>query len=249
MNLLLLAIFALSLLGCTEQSAQVREAPPGKHIAPPEKPQIPPTLAEIVDEENTETTSRLVEFDFKNFTYPLPRGWQDVDSKDVALENGERRLTEEKIGMSYVATKFGDVTGDGEDEAFVFLRIRTGGGATPHIVYIFELKDEEPEIIWYFRTGDRADGGLKRVYAEEGDLVVELFGQDRYIFNQMETLKIIGDEPQLCCPTDYTKNVYKRISNGFQMKDKRLTYSLKYPEAPVRENLGAVKLEESRGKD
>ncbi|NNE66124.1 MAG: hypothetical protein HKN33_06115 [Pyrinomonadaceae bacterium] len=234
--------------GCTADpgEAQATVIP----TATVEKPKIPATLAEIVDEQDTDTYSSLTKFDFLNHTYPLPRGWQDVDSKKVTLENGKRRMTEERTGMAHVATKFGDVTGDGNDEAFVILRVGTGGSATPHIVYIFEeTESEKPEIIWYFRTGDRADGGLKRVYADKGDLIVELFGKDRYIFSQMETLKIVGDEQQLCCPDSYTKNRYKRISNGFELKGNRLTYSLINPDSPPEENLGQKTLEESRGKN
>lgn len=210
-------------------------------------PEVPATLAEILDDKNTETESPLGKFDFLNMTYPLPRGWQDVDSREVTLENGQRRMTGDKIGMSFVTKKFGDVTGDGKDEAFVILRVATGGSATPHIVYVFEQVKGSAEIIWYFRTGDRADGGLKSVYADSGDLIVELFGEDRYIYKQMETLSILGDEPQLCCPTTFTKNRYKRVPGGFKLFDKRLTYSLKDPSAAPKENLGDEKLRISRG--
>ena len=101
MNLLLLAIFALSFLGCTEQSAQVGQVPPVKHVAPPEKPQIPPTLAEIVDEENTETTSLLMEFDFKNFTYPIRVGGKMLIVKMLRLKtvNGGLRKKRSECHM------------------------------------------------------------------------------------------------------------------------------------------------------
>lgn len=210
-------------------------------------PEIPPTLAEILDEKNSKTESTLGKHDFLNMTYPLPRGWQDIDSKEVTLEAGQRRMTQDKIGISFVTKKFGDVTGDGNDEAFVILRVDTGGSATPYIVYVFERQNTSTEIIWYFGTGDRADGGLKNVYADSSDLIVELFGEDRYIFNQMETLRIIGDEPQLCCPNSFTKNRYRRVAGGFKSDDKRLTYSLQDSSAAPKVNLGDEKLRESRG--
>lgn len=227
----------------------VEQTPKPPENKPAPKPAPPPTLAEILDKKNTETSGPLGKVDFGNFTYPSPRGWQDIDSKEAELVNGSRHLTEEKVGLSLVAVKYGDATGDGEDEAFVILRVDTGGSAAPHIVYVFTEKAGEPEIIWYFRTGDRADGGLKRVFAEDGELVVELFGQDRYIFNQMETLKIIEDEPQLCCPTDFTRSIYKRTPSGFELSGDRLTFSLAKPSSPPEANLGDKKLEaEKSGK-
>ncbi len=246
---LLIAIFAFLAFcfGCGQTKAVVDQKV--QQTAPAKTPDIPPTLSEILDKKNTITESALGKFDFRNFTFPLPRGWQDVDSKEITLENGERGMTEDRIGMSYLTTKFGDADGDGKDEAFVILRVRTGGGAIPHLVYVFEWKDGAPEILWYFRTGDRSDGGLKRVYADKGNLVVELFGQDRYIFGQMETLKIVGDEPRLCCPSNFTRNVYKREANTFRLEGPRLTYSLQDPKAAPIENLGDKKLEESRGKN
>lgn len=36
-------------------------------------------------------------------------------------------------------------------------------------------------MIWDFDTGGRADGGLRQVYAEDGQLVIELYGKDRVV--------------------------------------------------------------------
>ena len=48
-------------------------------------PKPPDLQIEISNNENTLTTSPIGQVDFKNFTYPLPRGWQDSDSKEVEL--------------------------------------------------------------------------------------------------------------------------------------------------------------------
>ena len=186
-------------------------------------------------------------FDFKNFTYPLPRGWQDADSRVVTLRHGIRRMTKEKIGMSYVTAKYDDLTGDGVDEAFVILKVRTGSITIPQIVYIFEWRDTKPNLLWYFRTGDRAKGGLKRIYVENGELVVELFGRDRYIFAQTETSEIVGDKQQLCCPSHFTKTRYKKIDRKFVLQGDRLTYSLSNKDAPPVRNMNEAKLREERG--
>ncbi|NNE97985.1 MAG: hypothetical protein HKN25_03080 [Pyrinomonadaceae bacterium] len=225
-----------------------QSSPPATNRVDSPKPQPKATIlqGEILGINDSETDSPIGSFDFRNFSYPSPRGWQDADSKQFSLKNGQRELTDEKIGMAYVATKFGDVTGDGQDEAFVILRVKTGGSAIPQIVYIYEWRNKRPELLWYFRTGDRADGGLKRVYEKNGDLVIELFGRDRYIFDQMETKKIVGDEQQLCCPTHFTRNVYKKKGHRFVLEGKRLTYSLEDKNAEPEKNMNEKRLEENR---
>ena len=206
--------------------------------SPQEKPSpsIPNLQAELLDERAKTTPSPLGTFDFKNFTYPLPRGWQHADGDDLTLSNGrlepkfqdvdEDMTSEEKaekkaarrIGMSYVTTKFLDVNGDGSDDAAVILKIETGGAAIPQLVYLYEWKDGKPELLWNFRTGDRADGGLKDLRIENGELVVELYGQDRFLLGQTETGKITGDEEQLCCPTFFTRTRYKWNGKNFLMQ-------------------------------
>jgi hypothetical protein len=219
---------------------------------------IPNLQSEILDDRNKTTTSPIGNFDFKNYTYQLPRGWQNPDgTAEITLTNGrvapvqgkvvkEEMTDDEKaqvkqrrrIGMSYVTTKFIDATGDGEDEAVVILKVETGGSAIPQIVHVFTWKDGKPELLWPFRTGDRADGGLKDIRVENGLLIVELYGQDRFILGQTETGKITGDEEQLCCPTFWTRSFYKWNGKNFLMQGKRLTHSVADPHLPPLENLG-----------
>lgn len=219
---------------------------------------IPNLQSEILDERNKTTTSPIGSFDFKNYTYELLRGWQNPDgTAEIKLTNGRvppfqgrpttNEMTDEekaeirqnrRIGMSYVTTKFLDVTGDGQDEAIVILKVETAGSAIPQLVYIFEWKNGKPELLWPFRTGDRADGGLKDIRFENDMLIVELYGQDRFLLGQTETAKVTGDEEQLCCPTFWTRSFYKWNGKSFLMQGKRLTYSIAEPNAPPQENLG-----------
>ncbi len=245
--------------------------PPAAVIPPAQTPQpspSPPNLqAELLDDRNKTTTSPIGAFDFKNYTYELPRGWQNPDgTTEITLTNGkiapvegqvhdemsdEQKAVEKahrRIGLSYVTTKYLDVTADGQDEAVVILKIETAGSAIPQIVYVFTWKDGKPELIWPFRTGDRADGGLKDIRAEDGLLVAELYGQDRFILGQTETGKITDDLEQLCCPTYFTRSAYKWNGKNFLMQGKRLTYLLADPSAPPVENLGEKVNEKPAGK-
>lgn len=220
-------------------------------------PAIPNLQAELLDGTDGETTHPIGSFDFRNYTYELPRGWQNPDgTSGITLVNGkvapvskalsddvsdEQRLeakTQRRIGMTFVTAKYMDVTNDGQPEAIVILKVETGGAAVPQLVYIFEWKDGKPELIWNFRTGDRADGGLKEIRSEGGELVVDLYGQDRFLLGQTETGRITGDEEQLCCPTHFTRTHYRWNGNVFLMNKKRLTFSLTEPHIPPQENLG-----------
>lgn len=238
------------------QPATSEPAAPSPAAEP--SPQIPNLQAEILDDRHKTSSSPLASFDFKNFTYPLPRGWQNPDGSDLTLINGrvdpvskhidEDMADEEKmearatrrIGMSYVTTKYMDVTGDGQDEAIVILKVETTGNAIPQLVYVYEWKDGKPELLWNFRTGDRADGGLKDVRSENGEMIVELYGQDRFLLGQTETGKITGDEEQLCCPTYFTRTFYKWNGRNFLMQRKRLTYTVADASIPPLENYGDV---------
>jgi hypothetical protein len=166
---------------------------------------------------------------------------------DIGMDPDElaERKARRRIGMSFVTTKYFDATGDGQDEAVVILKVETTGTAIPQIVYVFTWKDEKPELVWSFRTGDRADGGLKGINSGDGDVVVELFGQDRFLLGEVETSKILHDEEQLCCPTYFTRSRYKWNGKHFLLQGKRLTYSVAdLSQAPVENMMEIVERQE-----
>lgn len=265
-TLIVLALGTVMLVSCQSrventQNIHLRSAstqvPTPQPLTPVPTPAIPNLQAELLDDRNKTTASPIGSFDFKNYTYELPRGWQNPDgSTDITLTNGriapiESNVNEamddetradaksrRRIGMSYVTTKYLDLTGDGEDEAIVILKIETGGSAIPQIAYVFTWKGAGPELIWPFRTGDRADGGLKDIRVENGEFIVELYGQDRFLLGQTETGKITGDEEQLCCPTHFTRSTYRWNGSAFLMNKKRLTFAVADPAAAPVENLG-----------
>ena len=231
---------------------------PTSQPTPSTSPSRPNLQSEITDDRFKTTNSPLGKIDFKNYSYPLPRGWQNPDGSDLTLANGELKpvsadtdlgmdpeeaaeaKSQRRIGATYVATRFFDVTGDGRDEAFVVLKIETFGSAIPQIVYIFSEVQDKPELIWYFRTGDRADGGLKDLRPVNGQLVLELYGQDRFLLGETETAKITDDYEQICCPTFFTRSFYKWNGKNFQLQGKRLTFSVAEPKVPPVENMSEL---------
>jgi len=264
---LVIVVLLLMYTGCggEAETAQQHPAPPSRPetFAPPPSPSptasaVPNVQSEFVNDKNVTSSSPLAKFDFRNYSYPLPRGWQNPDNSDITLKNGvlapvsadvnddmsdeekAQAKSQRRIGMSYVTTKYMDVTGDGQDEALVILKVETSGSALPQFVYVFDWKNDKQELIWYFRTGDRADGGLKIFYMRDGQFVVELFGQDRFLLGATETGKITDDYEQLCCPTYFTRTFYKWNGRDFLMNGKRLTYLVADPSAPPATNLGEI---------
>lgn len=244
--------------GTNAQRTGAEDAVPPVEPTPEPTPEFPDLQAELTDDRFRSTVSPFANFDFLNHTYPLPRGWQNPDGTDITLEGGSvpaipgtagedisdeekaRLRAERRIGMSHVVTKYFDATGDGQDEAIVILKIETAGNAIPQIAYIYEWKDGKPELIWTFRTGDRTDGGLKDIRPENGMTVVELYGQDRFLLGEVETGKVFGDDAQLCCPTHFTRTVYKWNGSNFIRQGDRWTYLVADPSAEPVKNYGDV---------
>jgi hypothetical protein len=97
-------------------------------------------------------------------------------------------------GLLFETVSFGDLTGDGREEAVVVLRFETGGTQYWHYVYIYSVESGHTRLLGYFRTGDRAAFGLYRVYVKGGNLVTELFDPE----------KRMGD----CCSSGFVRTKY-----------------------------------------
>src|SRR5262245_30069795 len=122
------------------------------------------------------------------------------------------------MGVHLSRVSYCDVTGDGQEEAIVVLSILTGGSAMPNCVYVYTWDQRRPKLLWAFDTGDRADGGLRRVKAENGRLLVELYGNGKLIG------KDSGADDKTnrgsCCPTLFTRAYYKWTGKGFRLVSK-----------------------------
>src|SRR5215213_8053013 len=126
----ILAIAVLLFASACQRSAEAEPEtardvpPPAPKLEPqvPATPEFPNLQKEILDDRFKTTSSPLGTFDFKNFTYPLPHGWQNPDGTDLTLMDGRRVPVSKfinddmeddekaearamrRIGMSYVTT-------------------------------------------------------------------------------------------------------------------------------------------------
>jgi hypothetical protein len=153
--------------------------------------------------------STIREIDFANFEYPLGK---DVR---ITLRNGkhEGNPQSEDYPMALAYLAYGDATHDGSEEAIVVLSESVRGSAIPYYVFIYSIVQGAPQLLWSFETGDRADGGLRQVYAENGDLVIEIYGKGTSIGGEL-----YNTEAAACCPQFFSRTRYQWSDGRFTKK-------------------------------
>jgi hypothetical protein len=161
-------------------------------------------------------------FDFANFTYPVPNELRKSfgSLKNIAISKGRFPVITapdsaavRRAGAFLAGVVYGNVTGKASDEeAIVVLGIDGGGSAMEHIVYIYRDAGNKLELLWAFDTGDRANGGLRKAYSDNGDLCVEKYNLD--VLYTENGLILPGGA---CCATTFTKACYQWTGLGFQL--------------------------------
>jgi hypothetical protein len=161
--------------------------------------------------------SSIRSVDFANFTFPRTTGLKvSGGRKTFTLKDGRFPESTNEVGMSLADVTYGDVTGDGVEEAMVNLGIHTGGSAMPNCLYIYTLDGKRPRLLWAFETGDRADGGLRRIYAEDGQLVIELYGRGTRIGGRLYGTEDVS----ACCARSVTRTPYRWRGGKFRRAGK-----------------------------
>jgi len=162
--------------------------------------------------------SSIRAIDFANFIYPAKPAFS-YGRKSFKLEHGkyDGDKTHDPLLLAFVG--YGDVTGDGVEEAMVVLEVSLRGTAIPHIVYIYTAQGESPKLLWAFETGDRGDGGLRQAYAENGRLVIELYGKDKLVGKNLYKSDPFALEGA-CCPKLFTRARYRWQVDYFQQEGK-----------------------------
>lgn len=177
----------------------------------------PPTkVAAVSQGTNTQglNASPIRSVDFSNFPYPWVPSLGDPGIT-YKLQRGKFEGTNDDVPMDLFSVVYGDVTGDGEEEAIVALSVIVkGGSAAPYVIYIYTFKNGNLKLLWAFATGDRTHGGLRRVYAEDGVLVVELYGKDKVVGTEL--YEDDGSGAVIPYPFYYTRVTYKWDGSKFE---------------------------------
>jgi hypothetical protein len=192
-----------------------------KRGEPDRKQTLPLPPLEVAETRPT-PSSPIRSIDFSNFIYPRTADLMVPGAgKTFALKDGEFEEAGIEAGREYGAAGmymgdvvYGDVTGDGAEEAMVSLGVQTAGSAIPNCVYIYTLKNDRLKLLWAFTTGDRADGGLRRIYSEDGGLVLELYGKGTRVGGKLYGTEITG----ACCALSVTRTHYQWRNNRFRQQ-------------------------------
>jgi hypothetical protein len=115
------------------------------------------------------------------------------DGEEYRVSGGEMSWSrgDEDRGYFWVAEPdFGDLNGDGIEEAVIITLLNTGGTGRFTSVQILELRDGIPHLIAEIPGGDRGDGGIGDARVEDGALIVERLDSQP------------GD--RACCPSQMT---------------------------------------------
>src|SRR5437879_8115945 len=141
--------------------------------------------------------------DFKNFTYPWYPSYlkSPYGSRRVALKDGKFEVEQnQKAGIWYLLLElddvsYADLTGDAREEAIVYLRGISVINRFVGCVFIYALEDgEPPKLLWHYETGDRADGGLRKMEVENGALLIEQ--------------NLLEGAGGLCCPKRFVRRYF-----------------------------------------
>jgi len=145
--------------------------------------------------------SNIRRVDFNNFTYePFCVG---EDTKKVTVKSGEFFEEKEMDGFTdrfyFKASpaEYGDLNGDGQDEAVILTVCNTGGTGNFSEGFVYQMKNGKPALLVRIEGGDRADGGLRSAKIENGLLVVESYEPGEY-----------GGS---CCPEIVVTSRYKLV--------------------------------------
>ncbi|HKV39068.1 MAG TPA: hypothetical protein VJX67_07640 [Blastocatellia bacterium] len=133
----------------------------------------------------TQTASGIRLVDFRNFTYsPSCLNFEDnknpeaITTVDGAYSRGDATdPSSDKVFFEVRDVIYGDLTGDGQEEALVTTNCDTGGTGQFSDGIIFRMRGGRPVPIASLGVGDRADGGIHAVSIEKGLLRVERYGQ------------------------------------------------------------------------
>jgi hypothetical protein len=167
------------------------------------------------------SVSPIHKIDFENLTYPAapvyPKNEKPFTLKDGDYAGRLQTGGAEPEPVSLVDTIYGDVTGDGVDDAIVVLTESIHGSSIPYFVYVYGLERNKPKLLWSFYAGERGDGGLRQIVADRGEMMVELYGRDRVVNGGTSSDE---DNMGVCCPRFFTRSRYEWRDGHFRLKTK-----------------------------
>lgn len=154
--------------------------------------------------------------DFLNFTYDWFPRWDSNPEKPskVTLKRGKMGVSHPDdhsgIGeIEFSGLSYGDVTGDGVEDAVVALFINTTGTQRPFCILAYTVEGKSPKLLWLHETGGGGGHGLRDYYVEDGQVVIEEYDPIMGLLNGKEVQMTNG------AANRYTRVYYSWDGNDF----------------------------------
>jgi len=150
---------------------------------------------------------------------PLAK-WEQFNSfkTTVQLIGGRRDLPDGDY-LVFDSVDYGDLDGDGGEEAAVHLHYGTGGTRTWDYLYVFKDHGGRAELISRFVSGSRADGGLVRSSIRSNQLLLDLQDSERRTAD--------------CCSLGFVRLTYRLVRGAFQEVAPRMRDSFRIRYHPL----------------
>jgi hypothetical protein len=177
-----------------------------------------PTISNQSPARGLDTSIRQI--DFLNRTYETSMG--DEAPEKITVKDGEYERPQGPDGdpggfFSVRKPVYGDVDGDGREDAIVITVDNGGGTGMFDAALVYMMRDGQPTQVAVIPGGDRGDGGLRAVEVEPGGVKVERF--------------LSGDGDGACCPSKLTIEHWRWTGKDLAIDDKRTTTEAN-PDAP-----------------
>jgi hypothetical protein len=190
---------------------------------------------------NAQNTITIRRIDFDNFTYPwsdaeppedLNQPWHWFTSKPDGhfravngvhhfnLRDQDSYVREHSPLVSVDSVTYGDLDGDGVEDAVVALNYSTGGTANWDYLYVYKLESGQPRLLARMETGSRGYGGLVRAFVRNQLLIVDFADSERRV----------GD----CCSEGYVRVNYRWREGAFVEEGQRERGKIDLQEGPPR---------------
>lgn len=135
--------------------------------------------------------------DFQNFAYRPACTDSEIRARAGTYSRDEG---DDKVSFEvWKRVAYGDLTGDGNEEAVVVSNCNTGGTGNFTEGYVFTMRGGSAVSVGELAMGDRADGGIHTVDVRDGLLVVNRYG--------------VGPSGGACCP-EFVESTTYRLSGA-----------------------------------
>jgi hypothetical protein len=117
----------------------------------------------------------------------------------------DERRSEERVQILLLELddlSYADLMKNGREEAIVYIRGISVTNRFVGCVFVYATEDANPKLVWQYETGDRADGGLRKMDVKDRTLIIE-----------QNTLE---GGAGLCCPKKFVRRYFKWNGKEFQ---------------------------------